>query len=53
MAIRSLGANKENRSERRSDEGMPLWKRLHLQGRMPVQFLHLQAVRLLTAGYTF
>lgn len=51
MAIRSLGANKENRNDQRSDESLPLWKHLCLQGRMPVQSVHLQAVQLLTAAY--
>lgn len=48
MAIRSLGATRRMEHEQRSDEGLPLWKRLHLQRRMPVQSVHLQAVQLLT-----
>jgi hypothetical protein len=50
MAIRSLRANKENRNERRSDEGLWLRKQLLVQGRMPVQSVHLQALQLLSAG---
>lgn len=50
MAIRSLRAMKENRNGRRSDEDLPLWNRLRLQGRMPVQSVHVQALQLLTAA---
>lgn len=51
MAIRSLRATKENRHERRLDEDLPLWNRLHPQGGLPVQSLQLQALRLLTTGH--
>jgi len=50
MAIRSFGAMKENRNERRSDEGLRVWKRLRLQGRMPVQSMRLQALQLLNGA---
>ena len=47
MAIRSYGATKENRSEGRSEEDLRVWKRLRLQGRMPLQSMRLQTLQLL------
>ena len=42
-------SNKENRNERRPDEDLRLWQQLRVQGWVPVQPLHLQALQLLTA----
>ena len=47
MAIRSYGATKENRNEGRSEEDLRVWKRLRLQGRMPLQSMRLQTLQLL------
>lgn len=43
-------SNEGNRNEKRSDEGLLVWKRLRLQGRMPVQSMRLQALQLLNGA---
>jgi hypothetical protein len=43
-------SNEGNRNEKRSDEGLRVWKRLRLQGRMPVQSMRLQALQLLNGA---
>lgn len=44
-------SNKENRNEPRPDHDLQLRYRLFVQGRLPLQSVHLQAVQLLTATF--